>query len=124
MGKDQKHSLKLQFSPGKNKPYEVLETYTYFSERYGKHVTAKAGYKSDGASGAEDITSAGWVIHDVLCDFGVFDDGTPCSNLQASMILSDILASEGRHVRRFTWFLATFLFGGGEARKNGMFKAD
>jgi len=100
-------------------PAEIL----YFSERYDKYVTVPKGYASDGASGpASDIYSRGWWVHDVLCDRGKWDDGTRCTNWQASMVLSDILKSERRWVRSKTWLVATFLFGGGAARRNGMFK--
>ena len=53
---------------------------------------------------------------------GKFDDGDRCTNLQASLIIYDILIDEGRWWRARRWFLATFLAGGGECRKNGMFK--
>ena len=95
--------------------------FTYYSWRYDKFVTVKAGFESDGATGARDINSLSWWVHDVLCDFGVFDDGTPCTNWQASMILSDILKAEGRWFRARSWFVATWLFGGGKARDNGMY---
>ncbi len=90
----------------------------YYSKRYNKYITVHKGYQSDGATGAIDITSDGWWVHDVLCDTGEFDDGTKCTNWQASTILSDILRSEGRWLRAIYWFPATWLFGGGECRKN------
>ena len=92
----------------------------YYSVRYDKFITVPEGYPSDGATGAIDIYSNGWWVHDVLCDRGTFDDGTECNNLQASAILSDILKSEGRWFRARTWFITTWLFGGGKARENGM----
>lgn len=93
----------------------------YYSARYDKRVTVPMGYESDGATGARDIDSLSWWVHDKLCDFGLFDDGTPCNNLQASMILHDILISEGRWFRARSWFVMTWLFGGGLARDNGMY---
>lgn len=96
-------------------------TIVYYSERYDKYVTVPKGYASDGATGARDIESLSWWVHDKLCDFGLFDDGTPCNNLQASMILKDILKSEGRWFRARSWFIMTWLFGGGLARDNGMY---
>jgi len=101
--------------------YVRQTTFTYHSKRYDKDVTVPRGYKSDGATGAKDIKSLSWWVHDKLCDSGVFDDGSDCNNLQASMILSDILKSEGRWIRARTWFVATWLFGGGKARDNGMY---
>ena len=78
--------------------------------------------RSDGATGAFDLNSKSWWVHDRLCNTGLFDDGSKCSNLQASTIIYDILKNEGRWFRARTWFAATLLFGGGECRKNGMFK--
>lgn len=97
-------------------PYEIK----YFSERYRKWVTVEKGYPSDGATGGFDIWSEAWWVHDLLCDRGTWDDGTPVTNWQASQVLQDILVDEDRYFRSKTWFWATWLFGGGEARKNGM----
>ena len=102
------------------KPYILLEPITQMS-RYSKEVVVTAGSRSDGATGAWDITSRSWWVHDQLCNTGKFEDGTPCTNLQASTILSDILKSEGRWFRARTWFSMTLLFGGGKARDNGVF---
>lgn len=101
--------------------YLVTKDIVYYSTRYNKYVTAKAGEVLDGATGALDIESFGWPIHDVLCKYGKFDDDTLCTNLQASLILSDILKEEGRYIRSLTWLGATWLLGGGKARDNGMF---
>ena len=102
--------------------YQVIKDKTYFSKRYGKEVCIRKSDKPyDGATGAFDIDSFGWLFHDVLCRDGRFDDGSACTNLQASAVLGDILASEGRWFRRNSWFIATWLFGGGKARDNGMF---
>jgi len=94
----------------------------YFSQRYRKQVTVPLGYPSDGATGGVDLFTFAWWVHDVLCDRGTWDDGTPCTNWQASCVIGDILKSEGRWCRARTWKWATFLFGGGKARENGMFK--
>lgn len=98
--------------------YNCPYTINYYSERYGKSVTVTKGYPSDGATGALDIWSEGWWVHDVLCDRGTWDDGTPCTNWQASTILSDILKAEGRKYRAIYWKYMTFLFGGGKCRQN------
>lgn len=100
--------------------YRVLENIAYYSLRYRKWVLVEAGDKSDGATSAIDIESFGWIFHDELCATGLFSDGTKCNNRQASMVLSDILTVEGHHVRSVTWFIATWLFGGGKARDNGL----
>ena len=101
--------------------YCVKENLVYWSKRYKKRITVKKGDKSDGATSAPDIDSFCWLIHDDLCNFGVFEDGSKCTNWQASKILSDILREEGRWLRSFTWFVGTWLIGGGKARDNGMF---
>lgn len=97
-------------------PYEIK----YHSKRYNKYLTVPEGYISDGATGAIDIWSEGFWVHDLACDRGTFDDGTKMNNWQASTILSDILKHEGRWFRARSWFVATWLFGGGKARENGM----
>jgi hypothetical protein len=116
------------------KQYKNLELIDYLSPRYNKRVIVPVGYWSDGATGAVDISgphpvqvgpdtvlkSRAWLVHDVLCEFGVWEDGTECNNWQASMVLKDILRTEGRWVRDFWWGLTTWAFGGGQARKNGM----
>ena len=102
------------------KSYVLDEDVLYYSKRYDKLISLSKGYKSDGATFARDIKSLSWWIHDFVCDFGRFDDGSICTNWQASFILYDILKSEGRNVRAFTWGVFTWLFGGGEARNNGM----
>jgi len=105
------------------KSYLLISAIHYHSRRYNKNVLVEVGTRSDGATGAYDLNSKSWWIHDQLCDTGVFCDGTKCTNWQASMILSDVLNEENRWFRSKTWFIATFLFGGGKARKNGMFRA-
>jgi hypothetical protein len=101
--------------------YQLNEEIVYTSPRYGKTITVPAGRISDGATGAMDITSRGWWIHDELCSRGKWDDGTLLSNWQCSQVLQDVLAEEGRYWQGKRWFYATFLLGGGQARKNGMF---
>jgi hypothetical protein len=96
--------------------------YIYRSPRYGKTVTVVDGYESDGATGADDLWSESWWVHDVLCERGTWDDGTPATNWQASRVLADILLAEGRYVRAYPWLLATLIFGGGKCRDNGIFR--
>jgi hypothetical protein len=100
--------------------YRLNKGFTYESPRYCKSVTLPDGMLSDGATGAMDITSRGWWIHDQLCNRGQWDDGTPLSNWECSQVLQDVLKAEGRYWQSKRWFWATWLFGGGEARKNGM----
>lgn len=100
--------------------YVITEYVQYYSKRYGKFVHARKGEVFDGATGAIDIDSKSWLFHDVLCRDGCWADGTPCTNWQASKVLSDILKEEGRWFRARSWFAATWLFGGGKARDNGL----
>lgn len=101
--------------------YILLTEFVYTSKRYGELVTCPEGMTSDGATGAFDIRSLGWWVHDALCNRGKWDSGRKVTNFQASLTLKDILKAEGRIIRDFWWFFSTFLCGGGEARKNGMF---
>jgi len=73
-------------------PKEII----YISPRYGKQKTVPEGYISDGATGAVDIYSNAWWVHDILKWDKFWDDGTECSNTQASFVIYDILVSEGR----------------------------
>ena len=86
----------------------------------GHMVTCPMGMISDGATGAFDISSASWWFHDRLCATGKWDDGSPCTNLQASLVIGYALAREWRVFRAAYWPIATWLFGGGKARENGM----
>ncbi len=100
--------------------YKAVREQMYYSKRYRKFVLVPRGYLSDGATGAPDINSFAWWVHDVLCERGTWEDGTKLSNWQASTVLFDIMTDEGRWLRNHWWFLATWLFGGGKARENGM----
>lgn len=111
----------IEFSILDNGKYRLDKAITYYSKRLKKHITVPAGYISDGATGAMDISSRAWWVHDILCDRGETDDGTKISNWQCSCVLHDILKEEGRYWQAKRWGAATWLFGGGEARKNGMF---
>ena len=101
--------------------YRVLQDIAYFSLRYGKWIGVEKGDRSDGATCAPDLDSFGWIFHDELCNDGIFEDGSKCNNWQASHVLTDIMAVEGRWFRARTWFWATWFGGGGKARDNGMF---
>ena len=110
----------INHSSRRDHQYELREDINYYSERYDKSVFCKKGDESDGATGAFDIRSSAWWVHDQLCETGRFADGTKCTNWQASTICSDILKSEGRWFRARTWFAATWFAGGCKARDNGM----
>jgi len=92
--------------------YRVIKNKTYFSNRYLKSIEIKTTDKPyDGATGAMDINSFGWLFHDVLKRDKCFSGGSTCTNWQASQVLSDILKSEGRWFRARTWFFSTLLWG-------------
>jgi hypothetical protein len=99
--------------------WRLLENYTYTSPRYGKSVQLSAGDLSDGATGAFDIHSCSWWVHDRLCLDACWADGSPCTAWQAATVLYDILKAEGRWVRAHYWRLTTFAFGCHETRRNG-----
>lgn len=103
--------------------YESLETYTYYSRRYARSVFIPKGQVRDGASGAFDIHSSSWWVHDQLCADGVWRDQSPVTAWQAATVLSDILKAEGRWARARYWKLTTFLFGCKRAKQNGWFRA-
>lgn len=105
-----------------NGHYRLNESIVYYSPRYKRTITVPVGEDSDGATGAMDITSRGWWVHDQLCKRGCWDDGTKLSNWQCSQVLQDILVDEGRWWQSKGWFWATLLCGGGEARKNGLLR--
>ena len=110
-----------------DKKYKLLTPYRYYSKRYDKYILLPIGMLSDGATGAMDIHSWSWWVHDKVCETGLFEDGTKCNNWQASRIIADILWSEWsikkplRGLRAVIWLPATWLFGGGKCRDNGMF---
>jgi len=111
---------KLKAKDGVVLGYFVTESISYYSKRYDKTIIVSKSDLSDGATSAPDIDSFGWIFHDELCATGKFSDNSKCSNWQASQVLSDILKEESQVVRSFTWKWATWLFGGGKARENGM----
>lgn len=111
--------------------YKLPFDIKYESLRYGKTITVPKGYRSDGATYALDFCPKSWYVHDWMCGNylgegpkpvgGQFDDGTKITNWQCSRIFADILREEGYNLLPLTRFWATWLFGGGKARDNGMF---
>lgn len=114
------HVERITADNGRVLGYTVRHNVAYYSRRYRKWVGIEAGDRSDGATGAIDVNSFGWLVHDELCNDGKFEDGAPCTNWQASRVLCDIMKAEGYWFRARSWFWATWAFGGGKARKNGM----
>lgn len=91
--------------------YKADMDWTYYSERYGKAVRITQGQHRDGATGARDIVSLAWWIHDQLCADGHWLDGTDVTPWQAACVLGDILRSEGRWARATYWKYATLVLG-------------
>ena len=91
--------------------YYNKEEFSYYSKRYDKWVTVPFDELSDGASGAFDIKSRSWKIHDVLKKYQIWDDGTKCTNHQASYVVYDVLKEEGRYIRARTWYYSTLIWG-------------
>jgi len=106
--------------------YFATNSWTYTSPRYGKSVTIPEGMWSDGVTCriAIDIPSDSWWVHDALCRYGAWDDGTRCTNWQASTVLHDIMQAEGFWVRAPIWRIATWLFGGGAARAGKIYERE
>lgn len=129
--------------------YEWLKDERFYIPLFNRHITIKAGDKSDGATFARDLgakengwrklwalfvtlviykvfrqlcnkLTLAWWLHDILCYDGCFDDGYRISNFVCSMVVSIQLHKDGYKVESYAWFFATFIGGGGEARKNGM----
>ena len=92
-----------------NGDYVLDAPLVYYSPRYHKTVTCPAGMIADGATGAEDIVSLGWWVHDRVCKTFEWDDHTECPPWEGSTILHDILLAEGRWFRARSWWLATLV---------------
>ena len=118
----EKEQERLGALHGKTVKYLCPAYISYYSTRYKKFVKVDVGYPSDGATGTFDLNTIAWWVHDVLCDRGTWEDGTKVSNLQASFVLYDILMSDGHWFYARRWFVMTLAFGGGEARKNGVWR--
>ena len=100
---------------GGKRRYQCIEEATHTSERTGKTKTMPVDYLSNGANVVPDLASDAWWWHDILVEDETWDDGSECSNYQASLELHDILKKEGRWFRCKSWGISTFLFG--EVRK-------
>lgn len=103
---------------GGSKKWIRTKPLRYLSPRYGKWIIIDKGYESDGATGAIDMASNAWWVHDKICETGTWHDGSPCSRWQASMVLHDVLVAEAycesdliKWFRAKYWFVATYYFG-------------
>jgi hypothetical protein len=66
----------IKAKDGKVMAYQLKENIAYLSKRYNKYILCDKGDYSDGATGAIDIDSFGWVLHDQLCVTGKFEDNS------------------------------------------------
>ena len=98
--------------------YQALIGYSYWSPRYKRWVRIKLGQVRDGASGAWDILSLAWWIHDQLCADATWEDGTPVTPWEAANVLRDVLLREGRWFRASSWFITTLALGCKHTRSN------
>ena len=64
------------------------------SVTYDKEKTVKEGYKSDGASGAIDICSVAWFVHDVL-NRDIIDEIITVKNEDAFATFRKLARTEG-----------------------------
>lgn len=95
--------------------------YKYTDPKTGNYIEVFDGEVSDGSTGALDIHSAAWWVHDAICRDGHWHGPKkdPIGSYTAARILSDILRKEGRWARAFYWRWSTFAFGCHKVRKNG-----
>lgn len=103
--------------------YRSGPRYTYYSERYGKSISVPANYPSNGANYVEDLHPTAFFVHDRGCEHGYWDDGSKMCNLELSFVYYDILVTCGtpRWRAAIRW-AGTFLRGGGQARKHGLWR--
>jgi hypothetical protein len=119
----------IKISPDGNSgmKFMLLRDQAYWSKRYKHFIKAGSGFKWNGADWVTDLEedekmSNGPLMHDILINNAVWEDGSPVSNWQASKVLKDILKAEGHGIRARTWFVFTFLLGGANLKKkNGWF---
>lgn len=90
--------------------YRIFEDMHYHSRRYNKDVTIRAPFRYDGATGVIDEMSRAPAFHDWLTASGLdpsnpgrpfWDDGSPCTGWQSSMVYRDLLLLDG------CWFKAS-----------------
>jgi hypothetical protein len=102
--------------------YIATEAFVYYSPRYDKTLTVEQGYPSNGANAVKDKCPTAFFAHDRGCERGKWDDGTPMCNRELSTMYADILWLNGFWIRAQIRWIGTFLFGGGQAKKNGLWK--
>jgi hypothetical protein len=102
--------------------YISKHSYHYFSPRYGKNLIIPANYPSNGANWVPNLSAAAFFVHDYGSIVGRWNDGTAMCNRELSTVYADILKADGFWLRSKIRWLGTFLFGGGEARKNGLWR--
>ena len=134
----------FRFSGNHKKGYTSIGEYVYYSKRYNRYKTIPDGMWSDGATGFIDLGTDGilskifnwfrkhihklsdkasplwFFVHDAICNDGEWDDGAKIDNWSASTVAGDILYKAGYRFWSVPVWWATYLRGGGEARKNGM----
>jgi len=109
--------IRLKHRDRKGMRYEMTPRDYVFHWLNGKTITISGLFRTDGATCARDLVALAWHVHDWICKHPYFDDGTPISNLLASWIYRSILKWHGIPVIPWFRFVATFLLGGQEVKK-------
>ena len=117
-------------------PYDGNRMINKYDYRYitstGKRITVPAGFIFDGNSTPvnrfKPSRLAGALVHDYLYRFARYDDGTPCSRLEADQIYYTILRKLGTwRITRVVFFAGLRMFGWiawNKHRKNEREKVD
>lgn len=110
--------------------YRLLRTILVTDQDTGRTITVPKGYEVDGATYALDDPrlALAWTIHDWVCEFTKWDDGSGITAWEAARILWILirLAAQEFKVlwfygRAWGWNVMTFAFGCVKTRKNGWF---
>ena len=82
--------------------YRVVKPVFYYSKRYDKTVRVYF-----------DLDSRFWIVHDFFVNDngGTWQDGSYCTNWQASVVAFDILIYENRYIHAPLVFAGTLLWG-------------
>ncbi len=102
--------------------YTSVGEFVYTSVRYGRQLTIPDDYPSNGANVVKDRCATAFFCHDFCCNEGAWDNDIRMCNREASFVYHDILVHAGYPFLAKIRWIGTFLFGGGQARKNGMWR--
>jgi hypothetical protein len=104
--------------------YVASQPYTFYSVRYKKRILIPEGFPSNGANVVIDLCPTAFFLHDYGCVTGTWLDGSLMCNRELSTVYHDVLCAFGfRWLAKIRW-IGTFLWGGGKARENGMWRVN